>query len=80
MNPVPCAWQPYSAEPLLSGQPIWRAPQSDIVEQDREDRHQQQPPLRETDASAHAAIRQRLEKTVKLLAAAGVASGWEVKG
>ncbi|WP_370594747.1 IS3 family transposase [Synechococcus sp. CBW1002] len=26
---MPCAWQPDSAEPLRSGQPVWRAPQPD---------------------------------------------------
>ncbi|CAK6687609.1 hypothetical protein OGCDGJMD_00256 [Cyanobium usitatum str. Tous] len=25
-DPVPCAWQPDSAEPLQSGQPVWRDP------------------------------------------------------
>ena len=25
-GPVPCAWQPDSAEPLQSGQPVWRDP------------------------------------------------------
>jgi len=25
-DPVPCAWQPDSDEPLKSGQPVWRDP------------------------------------------------------
>jgi hypothetical protein len=25
-GPVPCAWQPDSADPLRSGQPVWRDP------------------------------------------------------
>ena len=25
-DPVPCAWQPDSAQPLQSGQPVWRDP------------------------------------------------------
>ena len=34
-----------------------------LAAQDREDRHHQHPPLREANASAHPAVRQRLEKT-----------------
>ena len=33
-----------------------------MAAQDRDDRHQQHPPLREADASPHPAIRQRLEE------------------
>ena len=48
--------------PVAFGKSL-HAHQRALAAQDREDRHQQHPPLRKANAAAHPAIRQRLEKT-----------------
>ena len=43
------------------GEPL-HPEQGALAAQDREDRHQQHPPLRKTHSTAHAAVRQRFEE------------------
>jgi len=55
---------------VTSSKPL-DANQRTLVAQNRQDRHQQHPPLRKADAAAHAAIRQRLEKTDQVASSGG---------
>ena len=48
------------------------AEQRTLAAQDRKDRHQQHPPLRESDSAAHAAIGQCLEETDQISCGSGV--------
>jgi hypothetical protein len=50
---------------MTAGKPL-DAGRSPLVAQDRQDCDQEHPPLRETNATAHAAIGQRLEKTAQV--------------
>jgi len=51
------------------------AHQRPLAAQNREDRHQQHPPLGETDAPAHPAVRQRLEKAEQIACGSRVGGG-----
>jgi len=48
-----------------------------LAAQDREDRHQQHPPLREADAAAHPAIGQRLEEADQIACSSRRGGGLE---
>ncbi len=67
--------QPNSLEVALgeSLHPDQRA----LTAEDREDGHQQHPPLGEANAAPHPAIRQRLEEADEIACKAGVVAGWE---
>jgi len=62
---------------VSSGKPL-DADQRTLVAQNRQDGHQKHPPLREADATAHAAIRQRLEKADQIASGGGFRrKGWQ---
>ena len=55
---------------MTSGKPL-DADQRTLVAPNRQDRYQKHSPLRKADAAAHAAIRQRLEKTDQVASSGG---------
>ena len=64
--------------PLLRGLQLGktlRPSQRALADQDREDRDQQHPPLREADAPEHPAVRQRLEKADQIDSSGRVGGG-----